>query len=1125
MQRFTDYVNKRQFNLADFMLDEGEGQQFKDQRFPIPLNLAMLLSLVPGGPSMQGQALKYVMTDALYRAAKGRQALAKQMTEKLGRQVREYEVFSPEVHAQDPKLAALWQEMAPEYFEKYEPKHIRLDYSHRKTDQEKRTAGNPGDVLISIAKMNGILEQHGLPPLVFGGPSGLVELIESGRKWAKPHQSIVPPHGDGPAHDRSGIDLSHPRIHQYADKPHEPRVAFGFSPNLDGDKREYREPGWEPKINTPYYTRRLSVWLRRMSDKAAALMQGIPDDDPQKEEFAQLFGSIAKGMTRGTKNIQDKTFGQGAEPVSMDDEEYQIIKKKVRDGLLAFNAMPDENRLLAGAPIRKATPEEIDSVMKSMFPLERDEEGNLVPVRDESGDLIINQQVSGFGPYKQAAVDAGKKYASKLLISSILNWLQFGTTKTPGGAAGAVNPHRGDFNPMMLNQDIAGLEDVFEKPVTTQKEMEGGISTEILRRKYPDYFPLDDEETVESKIAGRKSFFLSDGKDEIKFHFDRKSEKWIASQLTGKGEKHTGFKHKDWGGSPIVLPGTAQLGSIPSHGFDHVPVFGKNREKLIAMWDKFSQMTGGSREEEAQIVKKKAATQVRGRGGDNDFDAFKDDAIDPFQAFEKLLGSPKFFFGDTGKHFAQLLAKNNFEPEDAKEIAGIVNGMLSSGKLPTPEALTAHFGPEGEQVYNLLLQNGKGWRIGTTAALLSGHIANVKQLRGKEKSGVGGAPNQDGQTQDVMANAGTNAAAQRLAAGADPATAQTGRLNRSISSRGVVGTGEKADISKLQGHVSGKDVYKQEGEAAVGPTNAGTFNQFYDHFKSGYQSQFKPNDVESLWTINAAINKLQNTHPSGEVVRAAGNAAVMDVLHDEIKKHAASKQDSSKRALAYILFNMFFNPEGGLKDILTSDEEEESSVDTEPLVMQVKPLLQKDKDMERYFTMLRKGEPLEFAQPAEEKPGLKVVGKTPTAPVVAPAKPTFGGTSGGGMTTTSQPPQQGFEFNGQYYDSEEDFFDTFGELDRETMDKYMPPSTWHQIPAPIREKLKAQYNKENMTGLQKAEMLSINQYLTMLRETDAIFDGSKPTTFNWWGAVGHPLGKVIDGDVPVKKKKRKHAGK
>jgi hypothetical protein len=1123
MQRFTDYVNKRQFNLADFMLDEGEGQQFGGQRFPIPLNLAMLLSLVPGGPSMQGQALKYVMTDALYRAAKGRQILAKQMSQKLGREVKEYEVFSPDVHAQDPQVAALWKQMAPEYFEKYEPKHIRLDFG-----------GKTGDVLISLSKLNALLGQHGLPPLEFGGPKGLVELMESGRKWAKPFQSIVPPHGDGPQHDRSGIDLSHPRIHQYADKPHEPRVAFGFSPNMDGDKREYREPGWEPKINTPYYTRRLSQWLRRMSDKAEALMQGIPDDDPQKEQFAQLFGSITKGMTRGSESVQDKTFGQGGGFVPFDDvEEYEEIKKKVADGLNAFNAMPDNERVLAGVPLRKAKPEELEAMMKKMFPLEQDEEGNMVPARDEQGNLLVNQQVSGFGPYR----DAGKA-GSKLLISSILNWLHFGTTNTPQGAKGKVNPQRGDFNPMILNQDLPGLDDVFEKPVSTQKVIEGGLSTDILKRDYPDYFPMDDSEgTVESKIAGMKPFYLTDGKDEIKFHFDKKSGNWIASQMTGQGERHTSFKRKDWGGSPIVLPGNDQFGGMRSHSFDHIPVFGKNREKLIAMWDKFAQMTGGGREEEAQIVKKKAATQVRGRGGDNDFDALKDDAIDPWQAFEKLLGSPKFFFGDTGKHFAQLLAKNNFEPHEAKEIAGIVNDMLSSGKLPTPEAMKAEFGPEGEQVYNLLLQNGKGWRIGTTAALLSGHIADVKKLRSKEKSGVGGAPNQDGQTQDVMANAGTNAAALRQAAGADASVALSGKLNRSISGRGVIGTGEKADISKIKGHVSGTGIYKQEGEAAVGPTNVETFNQFYDHFKNSYQSQFKPNDVESLWTVNAAINKLQNTHPSGEVVRAAGNAAVMDVLHDEIKKHAAivkkgaavkqsvSQLDTSKRALAYILFNMFFNPQGGLKDILTSDEEDESSVDTEPLVTQVKPLLQQDKDMAKYFTMLRDGEPLEFAPPAEEKPGLKVVGQTPTVPVTAPAKPTFGGTSGGGLSTTNQPPQQGFEFHGQYYDSEQDFFDIVGDFDRATMDEYMPPNTWQQLPPHIRDKVTAQYNRENMTGLQKVEMMSIHQYLTMLRETDAVFDGSKPTTFNWWGAVGDPLGKVIDGDVPVKKKKRKHAGK
>jgi hypothetical protein len=37
--------------------------------------------------------------------------------------------------------------------------------------------------------------------------------------------------------------------------------------------------------------------------------------------------------------------------------------------------------------------------------------------------------------------------------------------------------------------------------------------------------------------------------------------------------------------------------------------------------------------------------------------------------------------------------------------------------------------------------------------------------------------------------------------------------------------------------------------------------------------------------------------------------------------------------------------------------------------------------------------------------------------------------------------------------------------------------------------------------------------------TDAVYDGTKPKTFNWEGSVGLPFGKVIDGDVDMKKEK------
>jgi hypothetical protein len=61
------------------------------------------------------------------------------------------------------------------------------------------------------------------------------------------------------------------------------------------------------------------------------------------------------------------------------------------------------------------------------------------------------------------------------------------------------------------------------------------------------------------------------------------------------------------------------------------------------------------------------------------------------------------------------------------------------------------------------------------------------------------------------------------------------------------------------------------------------------------------------------------------------------------------------------------------------------------------------------------------------------------------------------------------------------------------------------------------------------EQLALRRFKEWLKsqnEGDAVYDGSKPTTFNWAGAVGLPQGKVIDGDVPTEKeKKREHKRK
>jgi hypothetical protein len=56
--------------------------------------------------------------------------------------------------------------------------------------------------------------------------------------------------------------------------------------------------------------------------------------------------------------------------------------------------------------------------------------------------------------------------------------------------------------------------------------------------------------------------------------------------------------------------------------------------------------------------------------------------------------------------------------------------------------------------------------------------------------------------------------------------------------------------------------------------------------------------------------------------------------------------------------------------------------------------------------------------------------------------------------------------------------------------------------------------------MEQLALRRFKEWLKAVEEGDAIYDGSKPTTFNWAGAVGLPQGKVIDGDIPVKKDKK-----
>jgi hypothetical protein len=1090
--KFADYVTKtRQLSICDALFDEGVGQQFGGQKFPIPPNLAILLSLVPGGPTFQGRAMKYVFTDALYRAAKGRQLLAQEMSKRLGRPVQEYEVFSQVSHARDLELGALWEELKGKYFKDYEPKHIKLNMG-----------GKIGEVWMSLPKFNAILKGYGLPEFHFGGTDGLIENMETGKGWVKGHPVI----GDSTGENRFGIDLSHPRRYGYEGKMHEPRVAFGYSDNMDSNKRNYREPGWEPSLNPLLYTQRLNQSLKRMSDKAEKLLGGLSPDHPQYEQLSKILQTVYKGMGRAADAVDNNTFNQrSVDTVYYDDPvAYQEMKDTIRKALEAYNKITQDNRMHGKSaatrkPIRELTAEEIDSMVKALC---NDEE------------MSIRQRLSSFGPFKTIGVN------DKFLVSTLLNWYR--DMKTHGGVEevqdddentvtkstrGGPNPYKGAFRPMTVKDDLPGISDMFEKGVM-KRTLIGNLSPELLQNKFPEYFPVEvTEDKLDKIISTGKPFKMSNGDHELSFDFDKKSKQWFVNEPTGETEPRSDFWQSQTK-SPIVLPGDDEMGFMKPHKFDYIPLQGGDKAKWLKKWDEFARRLGGDRAEEAEIVRKKAAITVSGRGGDKDFDAYKDSAEDAFGAFDQIMGSPKFYFGELGDHFAELLTKHKFDPHEVERMTQFVGDLVNKGVPPTEEALVGEFGPEGKSLYDLLLLNGKMWRIGAAASILSGNVSQVKTVRGKERSGVG-AVNSDGETSDVLTHASTSAAADRLARG--DTGSMKGKTNRAIANRTLIQGNTKFDSDKFKSHESGSEIYRREGEGQVGLANKPIFDEFYDKLYGGYLTIFKPDSLESLRAINAKINKLQNAHPNGQVIRAAGNAAVMDVIHDTFKHYITNlDQDKSKRVVAQMMSNLLLNPEG-LQTTLTSDDEEVSSIDTQPLMDSIAPLMRKDKQIEKYIRMLQNGESLEGIPAIEEKPGMRVVG---SGKAVSPAKPVFGGTTAPPAMPTS------ITHNGMDWDADE-FQGHYSSLSPQDFDNEFPVGNWTQYPEPVRAGLHAQKTRHSTTGLRQAEsLISINDYFTLLKETDAIYDGSKPTTFNWWGAVGDPLGKVIDGDVPVKKKKK-----
>ena len=150
-------------------------------KFPLPLVVNNVVNMF-SGPT-QSNILQWIFTQGLHHAAAKRMQLANWLSQKIGKEIPQDAVFSAQARKEYPELQnfpidQLWHKLGGE------PDDIPITGS---------TTSQVETDTLSLGDINHALIQKGFEPLHFGGEDGLMEYIEGG-SWNKmgPHQIDSP---------------------------------------------------------------------------------------------------------------------------------------------------------------------------------------------------------------------------------------------------------------------------------------------------------------------------------------------------------------------------------------------------------------------------------------------------------------------------------------------------------------------------------------------------------------------------------------------------------------------------------------------------------------------------------------------------------------------------------------------------------------------------------------------------------------------------------------------------------------------------------------------------------------------------------------------------------------------
>ena len=522
-----------------------------------------------------------------------------------------------------------------------------------------------------------------------------------------------------------------------------------------------------------------------------------------------------------------------------------------------------------------------------------------------------------------------------------------------------------------------------------------------------------------------------------------------------------------------------------------------------------------------------------------------------YEAMHQILGGWKFKFGDPSIQFNKEVKTDIYsllrdlsgieDRQQAQEIIKKFNDMVEQEIEPSPNDF-----PHG--VYEAFLKNGFYWRASEAGSKVAGMIVGEFNRKNREQAGLQGAS--DSETGDTKALVGGDIAdtkgltpdeiAMRKELGADAGDAddyqskgmgsmrsvgdidksqvQAGRMSQKRSRgeetrAGVTGTEEIAGLQKE------RSLLEKMGQLAT-VFNTQALKENPDR-KPGsvYQHRYnliKRNAIQKLvggdpaTALANALDVARSNQPEEE--RAALDA-IGDVAAGQIVKltHQKALMPNDENALVGLL-DRFFVPGSGEHDLSQIAQQFGASLQG-PIndVLRFVHDQRGNEDFTRLITSIRDSR-TKKTLPTKQQPGMPTQQKQ--APAAPPVSQGAGGYSYGGEGTQAKAP---LRMGAETWKNEDDF-------ERAYLAARHTPAKQQQMQQAAMASRDPAYidivqgGKREHTG-----MITFAQWrkLREMAGTGAVYDGSKPTTFNYWGAVGLPGGKVIDGEVPVKKQKRK----